>query len=390
MPQKSYTTLDDVRAIVTEQIPEGVNLEYKGSSILVDRDANAVCKTVSALANSAGGVFIIGIETKGTTPFRVDDGTPGPSRRDWIYQILNGGTFPAVETVEVREFQISTGTIYVLEILPSPQAPHQSKDRKYYKRRGSHSEVMEHYEIEDVRARPKQALLPLRVELQTQNILAYLRLTNSHETDAITDLQSEIEANFPFERDGMTLLGDRGLRSLLPMSELHFLLGSMIEILQKSEPEITLKFKYMFHENTMGQSVTFYLADLNRTAIMKSPVERVLEKLGDKIDRVTGELQKLHEVANVLTSAVDGSGLRVSQRTLRTLKDLPQLFDPREFDANGYCIIADISTDDAYALHRLFRYFPPAQAKEQYEQVSPEVRSRFEEHFKVDFAADDP
>lgn len=389
MSQNSYATLDDVRTIVTEKIPEGVNLEYKGSSILIDRDANTVCKTVSALANAAGGIFIIGIESKDLMPFRVDDGTPGPSKRDWIYQIINGGTFPAVETVEIREFQTPTGSIYVLEVLPSPQAPHQSNDRKYYKRRGSHSEVMEHYEIEDVRARPKRALMPLRAELQTQNILAYLRLTNSHETDAIADLRCEIEANFALERDSLMLLKDRGIRALLPRSELHFSLGSLNEILQKSEPEITFKFSYAFHETTMAQVVTFYLADLNRTAIMKSPIERSLEDLGNKIDKIADQLEKLHRSAEALTSAVDATGLRMSQRTLRTLKDLPQLFDPREFNASGYRIIAGISMDDAYALSRLFYYFPSAQAKEQYEQISQEVRARFEKHFKVDFAEND-
>ncbi|MGJ4948667.1 AlbA family DNA-binding domain-containing protein [Bradyrhizobium sp. HKCCYLS20291] len=102
---KSYETLDDVHAIVTEQIPEGVNLEYKGSDILINRDANKICKTVSALANSAGGTFIVGIEMRNLMPVRVDDGTPGPSKRDWIYQIINGGTFPAVETIEIRELR---------------------------------------------------------------------------------------------------------------------------------------------------------------------------------------------------------------------------------------------------------------------------------------------
>ena len=386
MPHKSYATLDDVQTIVTEQIPEGVNLEYKGSSILINRDDKTVCKTVSALANSAGGTFIIGIEMKNLVPVRIDDGTPGPSKRDRIYQIINGGTFPAVEAVEIREFQTPTGTIYVIEVPPSPQAPHQSNDRKYYKRRGSHSEVMEHYEIEDVRNRPKRALMPLRAELHTQNILAYLRLTNSHETDPITDLRCQIEANFPLERDSLIMLSDRGLRALLPRSELHFSLGSMIDILQKPEPVITFKFSYTFHETIMAQSVAFHLADLNRTAILQSPIERVLKELGNKIDTATGQLERLHRSAESLTGMVDGTGLRISQRTLRALKDLPQLFDPREFDPGGYAIIADISDDEAYALHRIFRYFNAEQAKEQYEQIAPEVRQRFEKHFKVEFS----
>ena len=352
MPQKSFATLGDVQTIVTEQIPEGINLEYKGSSVLIERDTNTVCKTVSALANSAGGTFIVGIEMQDLVPVRIDGGTPGPSKRDWIYQIINGGTFPAVEVVEIREFQTTTGTIYVIEVPPSPQAPHQSNDRKYYKRRGSHSEVMEHYEIEDVRNRPKRALMPLRAELHTQSILAYLRLTNSHETDPITDLRCEIETNFPLERDSLTMLSDRGLRALLPRSELHFSLGSLIEILQATEPIVTFKFSYTFHDTTMVQSVAFHLADLNRTAIMQSPVERALEGLGKKIDKATEQLEQLHRSAETLTDMVDATGLRISQRTLRALKDLPQLFDPQEFDPDGYVIMSDISVDEARALYR--------------------------------------
>jgi hypothetical protein len=273
----------------------------------------------------------------------------------------------------------------VIEVPPSPQAPHQSKDHKYYKRRGSHSEVMEHYEIEDVRNRPKRALMPLRAELHTESILAYLRLTNSHETDAITELRCEIATNFSLERDSLMLLKERGLRSLLPKSELHFLLGSMLEILQTPEPAITFKFSYTFHETSVGHPVTFHLADLNRTAIVKSPVERVLENLGQKLDKVTSQLEKLHRSAETLTGMVDGTGLRMSQRTLSVLREVPQLFDPQEFDAKGYCIIANIAMEDAYAIYRIFRYFPAEQAKEQYEQISPEVRARFEKHFKISF-----
>lgn len=386
MPHKSYATLDDIKTIVAEQIPEGVNLEYKGSSILIDRDNNTVCKTVSALANSVGGTFIIGIEMKNLVPVRIDDGTPGPSKRDWIYQIINGGTFPAVEAVEIREFQTAAGTIYVIEVPPSPQAPHQSNDHKYYKRRGSHSEVMEHYEIEDVRSRPKRALMPLRAELHTQNILAYLRLANSHETDPITDLRCQIEANYPLERDSLAMLSDRGLRALLPGSELHFLLGSMIEILQTPEPVITFKFSYTFHETTMVHSVAFHLADLNRTAILKSPTERGLEELSKKVDKATDQIERLNRSAETLTGIVDGTGLRISQRTLRALKDLPQLFDPREFDPGGYVIMAEISDDEAHALYRIFRYYDAGKAKEQYEQIAPEVRQRFEKHFKVELS----
>ena len=93
MAANPYTSLDDIRAIVTDDIPEGVNLEYKRSAIITERDVNALCKTVTALANSAGGQFILGIESHAGKPVRLDGGVPGPSRRDWIHKVINASTF---------------------------------------------------------------------------------------------------------------------------------------------------------------------------------------------------------------------------------------------------------------------------------------------------------
>lgn len=63
---------------------------------------NALCKIVSAFANSAGGTLIIGIEMDNLTPARLDDGPPGPSKRDWIFPVINGGTFPAMSAPWTR------------------------------------------------------------------------------------------------------------------------------------------------------------------------------------------------------------------------------------------------------------------------------------------------
>lgn len=385
MAPQLYVTLDGVRSIVDEQIPEGVNLEYKSSSILVRRDAEVLCKVVSAFANSTGGTFIIGIETKDEVPIRVDDGTPGASRRDWIFQVINGGTFPAVEVVDIREIPMPTGTIYIVDVPVSPQAPHQSRDHKYYKRRGSHSEVMEHYEIEDVRNRPKRARSPLIVDLQMENILAYLRLANESDVDTITDLRCEIESNFTLDRGGLDPLRNRGLRALLPRSELHFIIGSAYEILQTQEPVATFRFNYLFHGARMAQSITLHFADLNHTAILKAPGERALEDIGKKLENVADRLERLQQTAERLSGMVDGTGLRLSHRTLRALKDAPQLFEPTEFDSDGYNIIADISHDDAMSLSRLFHYFSSEAAKSEYEKLSDDVRTRFEKYFKVSF-----
>jgi hypothetical protein len=80
---RDYRTLEDLRNIVLNGIPEGVVLEYKAASALDRGNFSHLCKAVTAFANSAGGQFIIGIETEKNIPKRVDEGLSGP-RRDWI------------------------------------------------------------------------------------------------------------------------------------------------------------------------------------------------------------------------------------------------------------------------------------------------------------------
>lgn len=388
MALRSYRTLDDINAIVNDQIPEGLNLEYKGSSILGGKDSSAIiCKGISAFANSIGGTFIIGIESHDFIPVRIDEGTPGKSKRDWIYNVINDGTFPPIENVEVHEFQTMTGTVYSIEVPASTQAPHQSKDRKYYKRRGTHSDVMEHYEVEDVRNRPKRQALPLRAELYIERgVFAHLSLRNDHEIDPVTSLRCQIDANFPLDRSRTKMLTDRGVRALWPGSNLHFLLGSMFEILQNPEPVLTLRFNYEFHEKSLSQSIALYFADLEESSIIESPIERRLETLGTTFDKVITQLERLNRNAETLTRMVDGTGLRISQRTLRALKDFPQLFDPREFDPAGYSIVADISIAEAHSLDNIFNSLNVSSAEQRYKKISPSVREKFEKHFKVDFS----
>jgi predicted HTH transcriptional regulator len=150
MEPTKYRTFDDIRSIVTNGIPEGVSLEYKASEIVANRRIAKLCKTVTAFANSAGGQFVIGIEEKDNLPVKVDGGVPAPSRRDWIHQIVSTHTFPPVEAFEVFEIADARAIYYVVDVPASAKAPHQFEGR-YYKRRGPHCEVMEHYEIEDVR-----------------------------------------------------------------------------------------------------------------------------------------------------------------------------------------------------------------------------------------------
>src|SRR3954463_3820580 len=91
----NLTTKADLERLVIEGIQESLTLDYKASPALSkdSKPREELCKDVSALANSAGGQIIYGIEEKDQRPVRVDDGTMAVTR-EWIEQVLDSNVQP--------------------------------------------------------------------------------------------------------------------------------------------------------------------------------------------------------------------------------------------------------------------------------------------------------
>lgn len=383
-------TIEDLEKFVADQPPESVTLEYKSSRLLQKSDAQAICKTVSAFANSIGGTFVIGIDASGES-LKLDGGWPENSRIDWLHRIINSGTFPAVETVTITEIAAESGKYYIISVNVSPKAPHQGQDQRYYRRRGSHSDPMEHYEIEDIRNRPKSEQLPLDISLFTEGQLLSLKLRNVSPSDPVDNLIVVIDANFEFDRISVTRLTERGLRQMRPSVEHVFLLDSFPAILQAtSEPKLHVSVTYDWRGRNEHDSATFYLGDYLNTSIVTPPVVHALKDLSKKVDAIRGSLDKLGSYAAAWENATDGSGLRLSQRTIRSLLKQDQRFDPSEFDWRGYQVILDISADDALSLHHVFGYFGGGNPLEEYNKLSEALRDKFERVFRVGFKDQQP
>ena len=388
----AYRKLDDLQSIVANRIPEGVSLEYKASEVFTKNRVPNLCKTVTALANSAGGQFIIGIDEKDHVPIKLDGGVPMPSRRDWVHQVVSANTFPPVESFEVFEIPDAASIYYVIDVPASSKAPHQY-DGRYYKRRGPHSEVMEHYEIEDVRGRAKGQQLPLLVELRTaHDVLLLLQVRNSHPTESLFNLKFSLEENFNLDKKGgVERLCDRGLRSLRPMAALSYHLDSAITILQQSpEAELTVRVEYTFAERVITDTFVLFIGDLMSSAILRSEEVEAVRKLTDKLGEAVRELQEIRRASEPLLQMVDGSGLRLSHRTISSLKNRKQRFDPTEFSAAGYQIFLDISREEAFKLAWMFkeRLGGISDLKERYEKLPKSLRKKFERVFKVSFEQD--
>jgi hypothetical protein len=159
MADVKLTSRADFRALVDEGLEETLTLEYKASPALSrqSKEVQELCKDVSAMANSAGGLIIYGIEEDKKThkPVRVDDGvTDEKITREWIQQIISSNVHPRIDRISVQRVPLSdTGFGYVISIEPTLNGPHQAPDKKYYKRFELEAKPMDDYEIRDIMRR---------------------------------------------------------------------------------------------------------------------------------------------------------------------------------------------------------------------------------------------
>lgn len=383
--ETKYRTLEAIRGIATNQIPEGVSLEYKASKVIAKNRSDALCKTVTAFANSAGGQFVIGIEAKDGVATGLDGGVPLPSQRDRIHQIVNARTSPPIENFEVFEIVDAGGVYYVIDVPASPNAPHQF-DYVYYKRRGPHSEPMEHYEVEDVRNRPKGEVLPLRLELDTrQGILLLLRVRNEHQRESVTNVRFTINANFKTEIPALTKLSTRGLRGLRPSFELFFGLGSANDIFdQIKDPEMTVRVRYEFAERIVSDVFNFFIGDLSGSLVIRSEEEEWIKNLTREVSNLVSEMKRTREAYQPILGMIDGSGLRLSSRTLAAFDRIPKGLNPREYKSAGYQVILDISRADAAKLEQIFWGWTD-DAQQAYDELPADLREKIESVFNVSF-----
>ncbi|TPQ31542.1 hypothetical protein C2U70_23885 [Bradyrhizobium guangdongense] len=160
-------TKADLQRLVDEGLEESLILDYKASPALSkeSKARDELCKDVSAMANSAGGQIVYGIEEKNQKPVRVDDGNSVVSR-EWIEQVIDSNVQPRIQGLIITPIKLETGYSYVITIPQSTsRGAHQAPDKKYYKRQNFQSSAMEDYEIRDIMRRTTRPDLFLKLLL---------------------------------------------------------------------------------------------------------------------------------------------------------------------------------------------------------------------------------
>ena len=176
-PQK----LEDVEKMIASQTQESLHLDYKDSRAIDLSKRAEIAKDVSAFANSDGGLIIYGVSEKDNLPFEIDGGVDHKRySREWVEQVINSNISPRIAGIQIYPILMSElRSIYVIQIPKSYRGPHQSSDKRYYRRFNFQSVPMEDYEIADVRNRFQTVppLINIDVEVQKGSII-YLVVEN--------------------------------------------------------------------------------------------------------------------------------------------------------------------------------------------------------------------
>ena len=155
---------ETVESFIKNSIEESIYIEFKAAGALSKNDSakKEVSKDVSAFANSDGGIIIYGIAEKNhkADNFSFIDGNE--FNKEWLEQIINSTinrNIPDLKIFPIRREGKIENSIYVVQIPSSIEAPHMSRDKRFYRRFNFESVAMEEYEIRQLYGRKVKSKL---------------------------------------------------------------------------------------------------------------------------------------------------------------------------------------------------------------------------------------
>jgi hypothetical protein len=122
----------DLQGLVDTGVPEGILVEYKICSYgRADSDVKEFLKDASSFANTPGGHLIIGMDEVESVPTRIVPlvGLDADKEKQRLENLLRDGITPRIAGIHIRAVPVSGGSVLVLRIPRSWNAPHQVSAR---------------------------------------------------------------------------------------------------------------------------------------------------------------------------------------------------------------------------------------------------------------------
>ncbi|MCD4735704.1 MAG: ATP-binding protein [Bacteroidales bacterium] len=377
-------TIEELDNLVKTEIPESLYLDYKASPALSKAKRYEICKDISSFANSDGGILIYGIIEEDDLPIKLDDGVNiDVINREWIDQIVSTHITPAIEGIEIYEIKKSEKySFFVINIPKSFRGPHQSADKKYYKRYNFRSSPMEHYEIEDIRNRKNVLPQLVNFDVELEGQLIKLKIENNGDEIA-HDVEFKFPEGFKWYRGEYPHALKSGIKFFPPGRKIVFTLGTTFTILGKDskfEPffDVAISYIHSLSGNKTQETVHINFNDYLDSTVTRDPLIEISKSLGT-LSSIQKELQTINKYIDNFKGIAGATGIDLSLTTLKNLRHIHKgssEFEPINFRYSEYDVIMEvlgIDSEMAFRIYDHFHYNPEDKPLEKIEGITEEL-----------------
>lgn len=158
--------IEFIESLIKNEIEESINVEFKSGEALSKLDAKKkeISKDVAAMANSNGGIIVYGLNEVNHKADSISSIDGDEFSKEWLEQVISSTiqrNIPDLKIFPIRKNNDIKQSIYVIQIPESIEAPHISRDKKFYKRYNFEAVAMEEYEVRSLYGRTSKSKLIL-------------------------------------------------------------------------------------------------------------------------------------------------------------------------------------------------------------------------------------
>src|SRR6266545_788491 len=391
------TTVAEIDQLIRDGVQEDLHLDYKESPAIDRSKRNEIAKDTSAFANSDGGILIYGIVESNNLPVSKDGGVDhGVYTREWLEQVISSNITPKIDNIRIVAIPLSaSNSIYCVEVPKSYRAPHQSPDKKYYKRFNFQSVAMEDYEINDVRGR-QQIVAPLMnfdAEIES-GVIVFMVVSNIGSLPAldVTFAFSKKLAWMNNTRD--PVLFTRGAKYFPPGKVHRYLYSAFAEVFKPgslSPPDFDVTISYVHPQTGARISDTFHidLSDYDDATVVEPELYEHAQTIKKAVGELVSEVQKLRVGIEVLGTLAGATGLDLSVTTLKNISNIArgderiEKIDPYGKSLRVFKEVLGVNHAMALRLRTHFRRAEEGQKIDEIEGITPELIERIKHYFAI-------